>query len=283
MSADTTNLSYKSYFKEFIDFSELYYDNDFRKVESWQICAFVAYLHHFKKNSVSTLRSKLSALSYVFKTVWNYNPTKGNNVENMLRGYSKCGPPQLSRLPINSKILHKLLIAVEDKREKIYKHAFHILYFAMYGLGLRISEVCDYSLLFKHAIQFENLVLENNILSAKLMSSKHSSKPTTFQIKVDDKFCMHFKAYTEIRGNKPGNFFVHLNGKPFNRTFVANQLKSDIKKIGLDEKQFNCHSFRIGRATDMGIEGFSSSQISLLGRWQSNAYLRYLKPTTIKV
>ena len=44
---------------------------------------------------------------------------------------------------------------------------------------------------------------------------------------------------------------------------------------------FNTHSFRMGKATDMHNRGYSDAQIAKAGRWASNAFMRYIKPNVI--
>jgi len=52
---------------------------------------------------------------------------------------------------------------------------------------------------------------------------------------------------------------------------------------GYSPKSFNTHSFRIGRATDMALEGCSDQQIKLAGRWKSYAFKDYIKPYLIRL
>ena len=49
----------------------------------------------------------------------------------------------------------------------------------------------------------------------------------------------------------------------------------------LDTSKYNTHSFRIGRCTDHVLQGFSNEKIKKIGRWKSNAYLRYVRPDVI--
>ena len=43
----------------------------------------------------------------------------------------------------------------------------------------------------------------------------------------------------------------------------------------MDHRQFNKHSFRIGAATSTKHAGVSDSHLKALGRWRSDAYLKY--------
>ena len=46
---------------------------------------------------------------------------------------------------------------------------------------------------------------------------------------------------------------------------------------GLDPSRYKGHSFRIGAASYAEDRGLSDAQIRMLGRWKSNAFLRYIR------
>ena len=52
-----------------------------------------------------------------------------------------------------------------------------------------------------------------------------------------------------------------------------------LQDLNLDPSCYNTHSFRIGTATSAEAAGLTESQIKTLGRWRSNAYRCYIKPT----
>ena len=49
----------------------------------------------------------------------------------------------------------------------------------------------------------------------------------------------------------------------------------------MDTTRYNTHSFRIGRTTNMMLEGYSEAQIKVAGRWISNAFIRYSRPSIL--
>ena len=49
----------------------------------------------------------------------------------------------------------------------------------------------------------------------------------------------------------------------------------------LDSSLYEAHSFRIGAASWAAAKGFSDSQIRLLGRWKSNAFLKYIRTPSL--
>jgi hypothetical protein len=68
-----------------------------------------------------------------------------------------------------------------------------------------------------------------------------------------------------------------------NRSRFVRVLKIALIQAELPTELYNAHSFRIGRTTDLALEGFSSEMIRLLGRWSSDAYLRYIRPDCLSL
>lgn len=84
-------------------------------------------------------------------------------------------------------------------------------------------------------------------------------------------------SYVSLRGHSPGPLFCWPDGKAISRTFFIAQLNAAFKFNNLDSSLYKGHSFCIGAASWAAAKGFSDSQICLLGRWKSNAFLRYIR------
>lgn len=87
----------------------------------------------------------------------------------------------------------------------------------------------------------------------------------------------HFKLCLIERSFPRPFLFCWLDGKAISRTFFIVQLNAALKFNNLDLSLYKGHSFCIGVASCAATEGFSDSQIRLLGRWKSNAFLRYIR------
>ena len=83
--------------------------------------------------------------------------------------------------------------------------------------------------------------------------------------------------YLAIRGKQPGPLFVLSDNTMLTRHYFASALKDTIGKLNLDTHSYNTHSFRIGAATSAKQAGISDTHIKTLGRWQSDAYQRYIR------
>lgn len=130
------------------------------------------------------------------------------------------------------------------------------------------------------------------------VSVDNHSAPTMFQIHLKKSKCDQFGAgsdivmgatgsdvcpvqalvdYISMRGSRPGAFFVDSSFKAVSKSWFIPQLRQMLGAIGLPQDQFAGHSFRIGAATTAAMIGMEDSMIQTLGRWQSSAYLLYVR------
>ena len=81
-----------------------------------------------------------------------------------------------------------------------------------------------------------------------------------------DKLCpvVAVTSYARRRGSAPGPFFRFADGRPLVKTAF----------VGLDSSRYAGHSFRIGAATTAASVGL---EIRALGRWNSSAFLVYVR------
>ena len=83
--------------------------------------------------------------------------------------------------------------------------------------------------------------------------------------------------YISIRKPDPGPFFILSAGTPLTRNYLVTNLQAALCQAGLDNSQYNGHSFRIGAETTAAQNGLEDSLIQTLGRWRSDAYKLYIK------
>ena len=83
--------------------------------------------------------------------------------------------------------------------------------------------------------------------------------------------------YLVARGKAPGPLFIWSSGRYLTRAHFVAEVQKALELSGVDSSDFNGHSFRIGAATTAAANGFEDSLIRTLGRWESDAYRRYIK------
>ena len=70
---------------------------------------------------------------------------------------------------------------------------------------------------------------------------------------------------------------IFKNGVPLSRDRFVNLLREALSRCDIDCHPYSGHSFRIGAATTAAQAGIPAHIIKAMGRWQSEAYLIYLR------
>ena len=83
--------------------------------------------------------------------------------------------------------------------------------------------------------------------------------------------------YLSVRGTKCGPLFVFEDGRFLTRVRFVEAVRSALLSAGVDQQKYCGHSFRIGAATTAAARGVEDSVIKTLGRWESLAYLQYVR------
>lgn len=255
---------------------------------SYQVALYVTHLSRTGLRA-TTIRSHLSAVGFFHQLRGYNNPTCSFLIKKLLLGHKKRDGPILVRKPITLDVLEQIIISLGSSSLRKYeRRLFTSLFSLMYHAALRASEVCI-SPLAAHTLQNSQIrVTSSNaggVLRVMFKSYKHSpQQPIPLLLYPSSGVACPlraFKSYINRRGDINGPAFVTSDGKPLTRQQVTNTLRTLLRGLGYNPSHYNTHSFRIGKATDMAKDGFSHAQIALLGRWKSNAFLKYIKPTVI--
>ena len=83
--------------------------------------------------------------------------------------------------------------------------------------------------------------------------------------------------YLAVRGMRPGPLFLYQDGRLLTRLRFANAVRDGLSRAGVDQSRYCMHSFRIGAATTAAAKGIEDAVIKTLGRWESLAYLQYVR------
>lgn len=79
--------------------------------------------------------------------------------------------------------------------------------------------------------------------------------------------------YIATRRSVSGPFFLDAEGRTITKPWFIDQIRELLHSIGLPQHQYAGHSFRIGAATTAALAGVEQA----LGRWQSAAFLQYIR------
>ena len=83
-------------------------------------------------------------------------------------------------------------------------------------------------------------------------------------------------SYLCVRGMSSGALFLFSDGRLLTRQRFVEALRIGLKEANVQD-QYCGHSLRIGAATTAAAKGMEDSIIKTLGRWESVAYLQYVK------
>ena len=248
---------------------------------------FVVYLrlNHLRANSI---KSRLCAVAEKHKLADVRDPTKSYTVKRLLSGYLKGDGPAFLRRPIDA----CLLTLIFDNLHLVTTHTFlfKALFSLMYHGSMRIGEVSK-SRTTKHTLTYNDILFTaEGDLAINFKTFKHSNGSESIILKqnVNSNICpvLTLQNYLQHRppssGDPSQNFlFQYPDGEVISRSFVTNILKKTINTLGLNSKDFNCHSFRIGHTTDLFNANFPDYYIRRSGRWKSDAWKVYVKSALV--
>ncbi len=83
--------------------------------------------------------------------------------------------------------------------------------------------------------------------------------------------------YLASRPARPGPLFTWADGSPLSQPQFVRAIRVVLDSSGMEANKYAGHSFRIGAATTAARAGLPAYLIKTLGRWQSEAYLVYIR------
>ena len=263
---------------------------------AWEdkIALYCAYLVSVKNVQSSTLKSYLSAIKSVLADdgfIWEQDKVL---LSSLIRSCKYENDTLKNRLPIRRNLLELILFHVEKyylKRNQVYLCVLYkaILIVMYYGL-MRVGEVVkgEHVLLAENVHQSRN---DNHLMLVLYHSKTHgvADQPQKIRIysarntnKLRKFYCPVETASEYIKLRAPitshnEQFFVFSDGSDVTPRHVRNVLRNMLRNLDLNPKLYDTHSFRIGRATDLGKREYPVDEIMRLGRWKSNAVFAYLR------
>lgn len=255
--------------------------------------AFITSLHESGKKH-STILAYVSAIGFAHKVRGLTDPTSTFLFAKLLAGIKKGSYPDANDKlqPITFHMLKELVHRVDDLRVSAYiQTLIRAIMSLMYHACLRISEV-GHSGKADHALRSSQVSFSHkppslypHKITLTLTTFKHSKAPQTIQVRQikDSRVCPVRLLWEYSKTKRAGiTFFCDENGVPVTRSFVMSVLRQLVGMSSFSDKRVNTHSFRIGRTTDLVVRGgVSDAYIRHVGRWSSNAYLKYIRSIVV--
>ena len=86
------------------------------------------------------------------------------------------------------------------------------------------------------------------------------------------------KGFLKVRPRMHGILFCRTNGLPLTQFQFNKVLQKALSRVGVQGAHFRFHSFRMGAASTAFSLGVPVEVIKRMGRWRSDALLRYIRP-----
>lgn len=259
-------------------------------INHMHVALFVAHLTgKVPSLSYRTIRTYISALSFVFKLLDMGDPTSTELVRKALEGARKTGQTRSQLLPITKSLLHRMVDAIPHLvlgpyNQAMYKALFLLAYNACLRAGELVHTASD-----KHILQWNDVQKISNEscrgMQIKFRSYKHSGIDCPV-LQLQETMSSHcpvknLSTFLVLRGSKPGPLIATAFGRALSRNEMSKVLKSAIQFCGYDPQLYDTHSFRVGRVSQLAADNAPDSVIRATGRWKSNAYLQYIRPQAI--
>ena len=249
------------------------------------LCLYCSYLA--RRMGFKAIKSYLSALR--FKCIMRgrtFNLAGMDRLYYLLRGIrrvqgiSHCRLPRAPITTYNLIQIHNLLYSGSYSvyQRRLYWSASTLAFFGL----LRVSEyTCPTTCIFsaEHNLMTRDVYINLGVIRLNIKVSKTDpfrQGCTLFIGPTNDLFCpvAALSRFLELRGTTAGPLFRFNDG-----TFLTRQRIATLLKKSCDNIRINTHSFRIGGASALSAAGYSDSQIQVIGRWNSNCFVRYLRLT----
>ena len=243
---------------------------------------------HKQGYATSTIRTHLSAINFVHKISNLPAPSESFLIEKLLIGLTKKKFVHDRRLRITKDILKSLTNTLHIPFQ-------HIIYLAtmlkaMFSLAfhafIRVGEMTSKNGT-SHNIKVSQIVKSSEGFKITLKNFKHAPLNHTTILLITPSPSVTCPVtllahYLLICPKVEGPLFIFEEKVPISRQFFCKCLHQCLIHIGLCSKDYQSHSFRIGAATHAASQGISDDLIMRMGRWKSQAFLKYIRMLVLR-
>ena len=133
------------------------------------------------------------------------------------------------------------------------------------------------------SINVENVTMSKERIVFAITKFKNNKTNKSFDVVINKQpnnvWCpvKIISDYVTLRGSQPGPFFCFANLQNVTRNFFSSRLSKCLLFCGFNPKLYQSHSFRIGGASYLASLGYTDLQIKLIGRWNSDVFIRYIR------
>lgn len=151
---------------------------------------------------------------------------------------------------------------------------------------MRASELCVHPTSNPHPAVLNQFKLSSNPLRLEYTAKSSKTSHNGFKVVMGctgSAVCPVCLFLRLIRCRTPllpsSAVYVLPSGQYLTYSLLNSFIKKVIPLIGLDPKLYSSHSLRSGAATSAAEAGCQDNQIKRMGRWASDAFTNYIRPT----
>jgi hypothetical protein len=292
--APSTRRSYDSAMKKFNSFCRRYQVLDPFPVTEQLLCSFAAFMG-VEGLAPQTVKSYLAAIRNTQLSLGLPDPREQSSLpvlRRVLAGISRSrigrGQPSRIRLPVTAALLRN----IESVLQRSANSERHVLwtvcctaFFGFFRLGeLLLTKPSEFNP--RLYLSWGDMAVDDRqaprMVKFNLKQSKSDPLGRGADVILGRTGCdlcpvTAVLNYAALWGNQSGPFFITSTGRPLIKQTFVSEIREVLARLGLPDHEYAGHSFRIGAATSAAMAGIEDSTIQLLGRWQSAAFLRYIR------
>lgn len=238
--------------------------------------------------SASVVNRNVTGLAFLFKLQGQVDFTKDFWVRQAMKGYRKAMVRRDARRPVTFEILQGIIRQLERVCSSGYEvMLFKVSFLLAFFGAFRIGELVSPSKKVQGGLSYQDVRCEAEVLELHLRKSKTDQLGRGKMVRVypvmGSQLCP-VGAVREFLGVRPvglGPFLIHLGGEFLSRFQFRAVFAKCIQGLGLIEKEFSSHSFRIGAATEAARNGLGEETVKKIGRWESKRFQSYVRPNLV--
>lgn len=283
-----SKLAYSTAYKKYHLFLDLYNLPDILPIPTDTLLKFIAYLS-IQNYAAKTVELYVRALSFNHKLQAQPDTTKSFLVSKAIEGLKRSkGKTADTRGPITRPLLRQLILSLSavcssQYEATLFTAAFSLAYFGLLRVG-EFTTANKSSL--SHCLKLHNITVHSHQSHLRLTiphsKTDQTGKSSTLIIpRESERALCPIRAIADFGNIRPRSaptapFFIHADSKPLTRYQFNSVLQKALATIG-HQGHFSTHSFRIGRATDLALQGVPDEIIKTSGRWRSQVYSSYVR------
>ncbi|XP_061175615.1 uncharacterized protein LOC133184543 [Saccostrea echinata] len=264
------------------------------KISEQTLIYFVIHCCNSLKLTYNNIKLYLAAVRFHYVKAGISNPLSSDEscarLQTVLRGIQKQQSSKQKRRPTTYSVLIQIQNVLQRGMfgyflDTMLQAACSLAFFAF----LRCGEFTVNDINQDNLLCVEDVIMDRNYKAYTITLKRSKTDPFRKGIQIclfqsDQTVCpvKSMLKYLNLRRKwyncvMSSALFTDESGNPLSRHFFITKLKQILKLLGLDDENFNGHSFRIGAATSAAGGQVEDHLIKTLGRWSSDCYTRYIR------